>query len=381
MRALPLVAPLLVSVVACTDGRDSGALETEALIVPDDPAVAGMPVGVRTIEVDGVTIELWYPATDDVAGQSGEIVDFAAAIPSSVTDRVGPVEVTPVPTAAIRDAPPRRLDAPVPAIVFSHGFAGTRLQSPDYTVHLASRGYVVAAADHPGRRFQDLVPCVFGFDTPGCNLGNPADDPALDQVPVVVSALDGLAASGDLAGLIDTDRLGMSGHSAGGGTTEAMGDLEPRFDALLSLAAPAAPTRDVPTLLMDGTCDGIIPTESVDEAFDVLPSGQRVRVRGAGHLAFSDLCALEFERLADEVLGGRDDVNQTLVEQFVGLGTDGCPGIVPTVQRTECADGFLPLETSAPIIRHMSTVFFDQQLKGEGSGVQDGVFSEVEAIP
>ncbi len=374
-----LLVPLVAA--ACASPAADTAQPVEPLILPDDPSAAGVPVGVRTFERDGVTIEVWYPATDAVAGQPGEAVDFAEAVPASVTERIGEVTVRLVPTAAVRDAPPRPLAAPVPAVVFSHGFAGTRLQSPDYAVHLASRGYVVAAADHPGRRFQDLIPCVFGFDTEGCNFANPAEDPALEQIPVVLDLLDELAAEGPFAGLVDPDRLGLSGHSAGGYSTGTMGDREPRFDALLAMAADATPTRDVPTLLMDGSCDGVVPTEDVDAAYAGLVDGQRVRILGAGHLAFSDMCALEFDRLAAEVLGGRDDVNPTLVQQFVTLGTDGCPGIPPTVDRPECADAWLPLETSAPIVRHMSTVFFDQHLKGEGSGVQDGGFAEADVTP
>jgi hypothetical protein len=38
-----------------------------------------------------------------------------------------------------------------------------------------------------------------------------------------------------------------------------------------------------------------------------------------------------------------------------------------------------PLETSAPIVRHYSTVFFDSALMGEGPGVEAGVFAEADA--
>ena len=50
-----------------------------------------------------------------------------------------------------------------PVVLFSHGFAGTRLQSKFICSHLASHGYVVAAPDHAGNTFLDL------------NLTTPAD--------------------------------------------------------------------------------------------------------------------------------------------------------------------------------------------------------------
>jgi predicted dienelactone hydrolase len=376
MRA-HLLLPLLV---ACTGDKaaDSAAPPVEPLGLPSDPAASGVPVGVRTIERDGVTIEIWYPAPDDTAGQGGEPVDFVDFVPSSVTETLGDLSLPPVATTAVRDAAVRNTGEALPAVVFSHGFGGTRLQSIDYAEHLASRGYIVAAADHPGRMLGDVLPCLFSPPLEGCNLTGFAADPAEEHIPVLVDALDALAADGFLAGAVDMERLGMSGHSAGGGTTSTMGDAEPRFDALLSMAAPASPERSVPTLLLDGTCDGVIPTENVDEAFAGLAQGERVRILGAGHLAFSDLCTLELGRLADELLAGRDDVNETLLPQLVALGTDGCPGVTPTVERDECTDAWLPLEASAPVIRHMSTAFFDQHLKGEGDGVQGGVFSGVE---
>ena len=43
-----------------------------------------------------------------------------------------------------------------PVILFSHGFAGTRLQSRFICSHLASHGYVVASTDHAGNTFLDL---------------------------------------------------------------------------------------------------------------------------------------------------------------------------------------------------------------------------------
>lgn len=374
-RLLPL---FLLAACAGDNPADSGAPPVEPLDLPADPAAAGVPVGVRTLERGGVTIEVWYPAPDDLAGESGPAIDFGVFVPSSVTDRLGDLSLPAVASGAVRDAPVRNVGERLPAVVFSHGFGGTRLQSIDYAEHLASRGYIVAAADHPGRMLGDVLPCLFSPPLEGCNLTGFASDPAVDHVPVVVEALDELAAGGFLSGAVDMERLGMSGHSAGGGTTSTMGDAEPRFDALLSMAAPASPERAVPTLLLDGTCDGVVSTASVDEASVGLPQGERVRILGAGHLAFSDLCTLDLGRLATELLAGRDDVNEALLPQLVALGTDGCPGITPTVERAECEAAWLPLEASAPVIRHMSTVFFDEHLKSEGGGVQDGVFSGVE---
>ena len=188
---------------------------------------------------------------------------------------------------------------------------------------------------------------------------------------------DAAAEGGDFAAMIDTETLGLTGHSAGGNTTASLGDDDERFDALLPMAMSAGPSRDVPALLMDGSCDGFVPTESVDAAAEGLLDGQRVRVLGAGHLAFSDICQLDLAGLAEEVLADRDDLNVFYYDSLLSLGTDGCPGAEPIVDRPECTDSFLDLETSAEIIRYYGAAFFDAELKGTGA-VEGGVFEAAE---
>ena len=101
---------------------------------------------------------------------------------------------------------------------------------------------------------------------------------------------------------------------------------------------------------------------------------------GRGHLAFSDICSLGLLEIAQDLLAPRDDINDFFLDQVIALATDGCTGGGVPEGREECAEDFLPLEVSHPIVRHYATVFFDAELKGEGSGAQDGVFPEVEFL-
>ena len=73
--------------------------------------------------------------------------------------------------SAYTGLPPADPDGgPYPLVLFSHGFAGYRLQSTFLTTHLASWGFVVAAVEHPYRNltavFGDLGPLVGGLGTP-----------------------------------------------------------------------------------------------------------------------------------------------------------------------------------------------------------------------
>jgi len=227
-------------------------------------------------------------------------------------------------------------------------------------------------ADHAGRGIQDLLPCLFSPPLEGCTLSG--DDPGPADLEAVLAAL---AEDADfLTDHIDLTTRAVVGHSAGGGTTSTMAATDPELDAAVVMAAGPFITTDVPVLLLDGSCDAIIPEAGVVEAFATVPVGTRVRIEGAGHLAFSDLCELDFGTLAEEILEPRDDINPALLGQLVALGTDGCPG--GAVNVPTCGDTFLPLETSDPVIRSAIAAFLDQHLRQTGPGVAAEYGPEVE---
>lgn len=343
----------------CSGVEDTGQ-PLEPIETPEDASVRGVPVGVQTHTLSGVTLELWYPAADAAAEQATEPAHFAQHLPSAFTDHVGEITLPDPDTGAVRDAPIRNTGERLPVIVFSHGFGGFRQQSFDLTVHLASRGYIVIAPDHEGRMIGDVLPCLFSPPLDGCNLTGFVSDPAEDDIPV---ALDWL--SSQLADRADLDRIGLAGHSAGGNSTTTVGDSDKRFRALLPMAGGGAVARDVPTLFFDASCDGFISPASTFSAAQRSADAGHVRLAGGGHLAFSNICDLELDRLAAAHLDGRDDLNQTYYEQLLLLGVDGCPGASPLLRDSTCDGGFLDLDTSDALIRAVATQFFDQHLRGQ----------------
>lgn len=350
---------------------------TEPLDLPSDPAARGAPVGVRTIAARGQVFDIWYPAGDNASDQPSEPIDLADFAPQSVIDLLGPLDLVQVPTGAVRDADPRRLDGPLPVVLFSHGWGGFRMQSITLTEHLASRGYVVVSADHPGRHLADVLPCVFSPPLDGCD---PAlDDPAPEDLADVLAWLEEAAVDpgGFLEGLLDLDRLGLSGHSAGGGTTADLGDADTRFSALLPMAAPVTITRDVPALTIGGSCDPFADNAATAQARE---TGQLLQLQDAGHMAFSDLCRMDIVDLADRYLADRDDLNSAWYDPLLNLASNGCPGVTPPVLDA-CGDTFMDLDRSDTILTTASTLFFDKTLKGIGSAFLDGVFDDAFTVP
>lgn len=302
----------------------------EPMDLPDDPSFPGVPVGVHTEQIDGLTVEVWYPASNEVRTKPGESIDFRQFVPADVAQALGDFTLPLIPTSAVRDAPVRHTGQPFPVILFSHGFGGTRLQLPEFTTHLASRGYVVVAADHAGRSLPDILPCLFSPPLAGCNLSFGGPDPAVPEVEKLFDVLDqwNTKPGGRFEGLLDVGDVGLAGHSAGGGTVATVANTDPRVKAVLPMAAAVPVTADVPTLRMEGSCDGVVPLSSATTAWKE-GQGDLLVVQGAGHLAFSDMCTLDLGQFAATYLANRSDVNELLLAQLVALGTDGCPGAIP----------------------------------------------------
>ncbi|MCB9744230.1 MAG: hypothetical protein H6741_03500 [Alphaproteobacteria bacterium] len=378
----------------------------EPLDLPEDPSAAGAPVGVRTVLAGEQTVEIFYPASDADAEAHRVAYDFTDFVPEAVSEHLGGVTLPTLEAQASRDLDLRVPEQPYPVLVFSHGFGGMRVQSLDLVTHLASRGYVVLSVDHPGRMLGDVLPCVFSPPVGECDLsGSFLEDPAPEDIEDALDWLEGAVADeeGFLWQGVDLDQMGILGHSAGGGSALTLGDEDPRFSAVLPMAASGPMSRDVPTLEMAGSCDYLFVNGAVDdggtpedpsddtvtldataqdalsEAAAASPNARGLVIAGTGHLGFTDLCALELGALAEAQLAPRDDLNGFLYDQLVALATDGCPGTdmaTLVAAAPGCEAGWVDLERAQSVIRGASTQHFDLELRQRGAGVDPERWTE-----
>jgi predicted dienelactone hydrolase len=258
------------------------------------------PVGVRTIEVvdesrqnpagtgpRALTVEVYYPSTSDAV----------AGVPRDIVQVFG-IELFPTPT--YRDV--TRATGPFPLILYSHGSGGIRFENLALAVHLASHGYVVVSADHPGDTLLDP-----GDDMTAVLTDRPKD------VSFLIDTFLGfnLEAGNFFAGAIDPDRIGASGWSYGGYTvlalaagTFSLGTFsDARVRAIMPLDGSAQvfdpdvpalyPTITIPTLLLGGSLSDVI-APRLQQLFDGLPDGPGVVAYGnfldAVHPSFADQC-------------------------------------------------------------------------------------------
>lgn len=209
-------------------------------------------------------------------------------------------------------------ETPAPIVIFSHGLGGSRNNNPYLGNHWAAAGYIAIFVQHAGSdeevwknvdragRMAALKKAA-NFQS---SLARYAD------IPFVIDQLEkwSVEAGHPLHGRLNPERIGMSGHSYGANTTQAMmgqkfplemNFLEPRIDAFLAFS-PSLHKRftpeeafghiEFPVLLMTGTKDGSpidarTTPESRMQVFTGLPDNDKYHLvlEDAEHFAFSDV--------------------------------------------------------------------------------------------
>jgi len=127
-------------------------------------------------------------------------------------------------TNAVSDATPAGPEHSLPLVVLSPGFTSSRSALTALAEDLASHGYVAAGIDHTYESFGTAFPD--GRVTTGLAREARREGPEFGQkvvagraadVSFVLSELTGAHPACPGAGLIDPSRIGMAGHSIGGG--------------------------------------------------------------------------------------------------------------------------------------------------------------------
>lgn len=173
--------------------------------------------------------EIWYPAHP------------ATANPARSTENAP--HPLGLPHDAVSDLPP--IAGPCPLIVFSHGNSGYRQQSTFLMTQLARAGFVVAAPDHVGNTFPEMLALTNDESRRALHREIRRHRPA-DLHAVVRTLLDRSAETSTQSTLpplpdLDPARVGSLGHSFGGWTALKLPALDRRVQAVCSLAPVSEP--------------------------------------------------------------------------------------------------------------------------------------------
>jgi predicted dienelactone hydrolase len=208
-----------------------------------------------------------------------------------------------------------------PVILFSHGYTGCNTQSIFLMEALAQAGYLVLAPSHadaqcrdanhkdgaawyPGKMLDDLQKAH-----PQESFRDPdkwSDAIYKDRVADMEAVLDGVLREKSFLGVpVDSQRVGVSGHSLGGYTALGMAGAWPswkdkRFKAVLALSPHCSPfvakgtlgAMGVPVMYQGGTRDlGETPiVKRPNGAYDKSAAPKYyVEFDGAGHFAWTNI--------------------------------------------------------------------------------------------
>ena len=203
-----------------------------------------------------------------------------------------------------------------PVVLFSHGLGGSKDNNPYLGQHWAARGYVVVVMQHAGsdetvwknKPMRDIKPAM---------QKAAGSENFLLRAGDVTTVLDALTtwnadAKHALHNRLDLAHVGMSGHSFGAVTTQAVSGqtfagaslTDKRIDAALAMSPSAARQSGdnkkafgavtIPWCLMTGTNDdapiGSVDAKSRRLVFPALPPGDKYELvlHGAEHGAFGE---------------------------------------------------------------------------------------------
>ena len=294
-------------------------------------------VGVTTLMLDGVPVEVWYPAAR--AGDARDVYDLRDWLPPDFQEKISTEEPTKFTTDAYRDVP-IAAGGPWPLALFSHGYAGYRLQSTALMTHLASWGYVVASTEHKERWLTAILANDLG------NIGNGNNAEVLGTVTDLMTT-QAAEPGGVFEGKIDLEQIAVIGHSAGGAAAIQVSGDE-RYDVIVgytpavkSFEGDLASDAGVEGISLSGTNDRLTLARDIEAWSARQPLDHPyVAISKAGHLAPSDICLI-----------GRERGGVVAIAEDSGLDV---PALIKGLARDGCRSSDLRAEASWPIFGHFT---------------------------
>jgi predicted dienelactone hydrolase len=257
--AVVALPPILVPVPRLPEPSGSYEIGTVSMYLVDEDRTeiyGPEPGGPRELMV-----QVWYPAEPDPEAEPGpwteDIDEIGPAnadrlgFPSFVLDHLALAKTHSYPDARLSPAEER-----YPVILSSHGWTGFRTVNVDQSEALASHGYIVVSIDHTYGSIMTVFPDgrAIAVDDAALpeeeDVGPQAYQAAAQTLVEVYAAdlafvLDSLEIIDEkddrFAGHLDLERVGLFGHSTGGGAVVTVCHSDERCVAAAGLDAWVEP--------------------------------------------------------------------------------------------------------------------------------------------
>lgn len=284
---------------------------------------------------------------------------------------------------------PQNVAGKYPLVVFSHGSFGVKTSNTSTYMELASHGYVVCSIDHPYHSMftvdadgkYTMVNTSFVQEVLDCNNDVYDDKEDLnltkkwiklrtEDISFVIDTIiknakdNGL---GPVYQLIDTDKIGLMGHSLGGAASAQVARERDDIDAVIDIdgemsgeyidfidGKPVLNSKIYPVPILNFYSDDVMNLLKANPDFtypnkavsDTAPNAYDVYIKGTNHMSLTDL------------------------PLFSPLLTKLICGSVKKINSQTKADKYYAIETMNNIVLK----FFDSYLKGKGSFDSAGTY-------
>ncbi|MEM7736571.1 MAG: hypothetical protein AAF267_12350 [Deinococcota bacterium] len=333
---------------------------------------------------DALPVTVWFPA--EAPSEASEVITYAL----DAGPFVGSLP-TPSPTGVYADLAPTAAGAPYPMVVFAHGNPGSRHLQLFLPEHLASYGFVVISADHPGTSFVNFV---------SVNIDPSYEQAYMDARPLVMAQrprdmlrelafLESLNEAGKLLeDLIDPEQIAITGFSAGGAAALGAAGARISFSELDTWCEQEMPAPHAATVcdfqLLEPEYANIFGLESLPtnlypavtdprvDALVTLGAGTAIPLYGTSGLAALTVPSLLIYGTADSVvhhdhntvrafeyIGSR---RKTLValenaDHFIFTNTCSEAWLAASLPFAVCSDSVWDMTRAQDITKHMTTAF------------------------
>ncbi|MFF2040767.1 alpha/beta hydrolase family protein [Kitasatospora sp. NPDC058170] len=320
MRRAPLIGAVVALALAgtastATAQADPGPARPPAAVLQLPEPSGKLPIGRTVLHLTDegradpwvpsgdreLMVSLWYPAVRPSATPAPYMTpEESAQYVASIGLPLPPDLMTKVATHATVDAKPLKTWRGLPLVVLSPGFGMPRATLTGLAEELAGRGYAVAGIGHnyeaDGISFPDghTTSCVACRNTDYPRVGAVR----AEDVSFVLDELTAGPAAQQAGVSVDTTRVVMVGHSAGGFSTIPAMLGDGRVKAAVNMDGNFRFPNDTPLdrpVLMLGKPSHVPagPDPTWDETWNELTGWKRwLSVDGTEHLSFTDLAPL-----------------------------------------------------------------------------------------
>jgi predicted dienelactone hydrolase len=364
---IALILPILLPIPRTPEPTGPNDIGTMTVVLIDESReelYAGETGEPRTI-----VVQIWYPAElepDDTPApwlDHMEVMGPALAaklnLPSFFLDHVKYSNAYAVADAAVSGA-----ESQYPLLLFSHGWGGFKAQNTFQVEELASHGYIVAAPDHTYGSIATVLPDGrVALNNPealpvGTSL---SDEDILSAAQVlgdqwsgdlsyILDSLENLEpdkTGGYLANHLDFTRVGVLGHSAGGGAAIQFCGSDERCQIALG---------------MDPFMDPVsyqIQNQGLEQPYLAIFSESWAKENGRNNTVFDIFFS-----------NGSGDGYQFYIEETEHYDFTDMPAFSPLAPYLGLK-GTLDGEQVSKIINTYTLAFFDQYFKGETRTILD----------